>query len=414
MTLPAGLHDWNAAAAPAAVPVAELNDETLRDGLQSPSAIDPPADAKLRLLHLMVELGIEAATIGFPATGPRMLRQCRALAQEAASQRLPIALNCVARTLVADVEPVAALQQEIGVPIEAGIFIGGSPARQAAEGWTLDEMRRRVAETVAFAVQRGVAVMFVAEDASRTPPATLEALFGEAVAAGARRLVLTDTTGHATPEGTRALVRWVRSELPFGASVRLDWHGHRDRGLAIANSLAAIEAGVDRVHATALGVGERSGNTEMDQLLVNLRLMGRARGDLTRLPEYCKLVSHAIGVRIPANYPVVGFDAFRTGTGIHASAILKAQAQGDAVLADIMYSGVPASLFGLRQRVDVSPMSGRANVRHWLATHGYDADDVHLQQSLLNAAKRADRALSDEECEFAVRGTGKGRGHDGN
>lgn len=403
MTLPAGLHDWNTASGVPALPHVQVNDETLRDGLQSPSAIDPPGDAKVRLLHLMVELGIDAATIGFPATGPRMLAQCRLLAMEAARQKLPIALNCVARTLEQDIAPIAALQQECGVRLEVGTFIGSSPARQAAEGWTLELMQRRVDAAVGFAVREGLDVMFVTEDSTRTPPATLQALYGTAIARGARRIVVTDTTGHALPDGTATLVRWARETLIGSTGVQLDWHGHRDRGLAIANCLAAIAAGADRVHGTALGVGERCGNAEMDQLLVNLRLMGRTAGDFTRLPEYCRLVSHTIGVRIPSNYPVIGTDAFRTATGIHASAILKALARGDQALADLVYSSVPASLFGLKQRVDVSPMSGLSNVRHWLAAHGHDPADETLQHALLTAAKRADRVLNNEECEFALR-----------
>jgi len=403
MTAPVGSHDWNAVAGPPALPPVEVNDETLRDGLQSPSAIDPPMDAKVRLLHLMVDLGIDAVTLGFPAIGPRMLTQCRTLAQEVARQKLPIRLNCVARTLEADIVPIARLQQECGVPIEVGTFIGASPARQAAEGWTLDAMLRRAEAAVCVAVREGLEVMFVTEDSMRTPPATLEALYALAIRHGARRIVVTDTAGHALPAGAGALVRWTRDTVIRDSGVKLDWHGHRDRGLAVANALAATAAGADRVHGTALGVGERCGNAEMDQLLVNLRLLGRTAGDFTRLPEYCKLVSHTIGVRIPANYPVVGIDAFRTGTGIHASAILKAMARGDQVLADQLYSAVPAAMFGLRQRVNVSPMSGLSNVRHWLATHGHDGDDPDLQHALLTAAKRADRALNDEECEFALR-----------
>lgn len=402
MTAAAGTPDWNGVPAAAFAHV-QLNDETLRDGLQGPSAIDPPTDAKIRLLHLMVQLGVEAATLGFPAAGPRMRTQCRALAREAADEALPIALSCVARALPADLEPIAALQQECGRPIEATIVLGSSPARIAAEGWTADGMRRQLAAALQAAAQAGVPTAFMLEDAARTPPETLAPLCREAIAQGARRLVLADSAGHALPHGAAALVRWVRAEVIGGADVALDWHGHRDRGLGVANSLAAAEAGADRLHGTALGVGERAGNTEMDQLLVNLRLLGRTRGDLVRLPEYCRLVSHTLGVRIPAHYPVAGSDAFRVSTGIHAAALLKAIGRGDQALADQLLGAVPPSLFGLAQRVEVSPMSGRASIRHWLATHGHDPDDARLQQALLVAAKRADRALSTEECEFALR-----------
>lgn len=405
MTAPPSLYDWNAAA-PGAVPPpgVAVNDETLRDGLQSPSAVDPSTDTKLRLLHLMVDLGIDAVTAGFPATGQRMGAQCRILAREVAEQRLPIAVNCVARCLPEDIAPIARLQQDAGIRLEVGAFIGTSAPRLIAEGWTPDFLRARVDEAVRFAVREGLGVMFVAEDATRTEPEILRLVYTTALEAGATRLVLTDTTGHATPAGAAALVRWVREQVVRDAAVGLDWHGHRDRGLALPNALAAAAAGADRVHATALGVGERCGNTEMELLLVNLRLFGRARGDLTKLPLYCRTVSQGMGVRVPATYPVVGRDAFRTATGIHASAILKARAMGAPELAELVYASLPASMFGLEQTIELSPMSGMANVRYWLTTHGYDPADEAVASALLDAAKRADRILTDEECERAVLG----------
>ncbi|HEV2130078.1 MAG TPA: hypothetical protein VGR27_03190, partial [Longimicrobiaceae bacterium] len=163
------------------------------------------------------------------------------------------------------------------------------------------------------------------------------------------------------------------------------------------NALAAIEEGVHRVHGTGLGVGERCGNTEMDLLLVNLKLLGLHDWDLSKLPEYVYLVAEACQVPLPFNWPVFGEDAFRTGTGVHAAAIIKAEAKGDAWLADRIYSGVPAGLFGLGQRIEISPMSGLSNVRYWLAHQGYDTADEGLCQHVFDAAKRADHTFSDAE-----------------
>ncbi|HEX5385910.1 MAG TPA: LeuA family protein [Gemmatimonadales bacterium] len=400
------IHDWNGERppSPAAVRCPALNDETLRDGLQSPSAIDPGPDLKLRLLHLMAELGIGAVTLGYPAAGPRMLAQTRLLASEIARARLPLAGNCAARTLEADLAPIAAVQAETGVALEAAAFIGTSGVRMAAEGWTLGGMVGALERAVRFAVGQGLAVMFVAEDASRAAPATLRTLGRAAVQCGARRICLADTAGSATPEGVRRLVQFVREEVvaPSPEPVGIDWHGHRDRGLALANCLAAIDAGADRVHATALGTGERAGNAEMELLLANLGLRGCTYGDLTRLPEYCITAARAMGVAIPANHPVVGGDAFRTASGVHAAAVLKALGRGDDALADALYSSLPAREFGLAQRIAISPMSGKSNVRHWLAMHGYDAGDSALIAALLAAAKAADHALADAECEAAV------------
>jgi 2-isopropylmalate synthase len=396
------IHDWNTAGASvdyARLRPVELDDETLRDGLQCPSVTDPPIAAKIEILHLMCELGIHTADIGLPGAGPRAEADVRALAREIADARLPIGANCAARTVRADVEPIARIVQETGLPIEACTFIGSSPIRQYAEDWTLERMLAATEDAVRFAVGEGLSVMYVTEDTTRARPDTLKALYTLAIECGAARVCLADTVGHATPAGVRELVRFIRTEViePTGRDVRIDWHGHRDRGLGIANTLAAIEEGVDRVHATAIGIGERVGNTEMDLLLVNLRLLGMHRGDLSRLPDYVAAVSRATGVPVPPSYPVFGEDAFRTGTGVHAAAIIKAQQKGDDWLVDRVYSGVPAGDFGLQQRIEISHVSGMSNVRHWLASHGHDAHDDALAQHVFELAKRTSRVLTDDE-----------------
>jgi len=397
------IYDWNNAGGPnggfdwtrARV---DLNDETLRDGLQSPSVTDPSLDVKKRLLHLMADLGIVAADIGLPGAGPRVVEQVRALATEIRDHKLPIFPNCAARTVVADVEPIVRIADEVGIKIEAATFIGSSPIRQYAEDWTLDRILKASEEAVTYAVKHGLPVMYVTEDTTRARPETLKALYGAAINCGAQRLCLADTVGHATPDGVKALVGFVKKEIVQKNNVKIDWHGHRDRGMGLINCLAAIEAGVDRVHATALGVGERVGNAEMDLLIVNLRLLGAHQGDIRKLPEYCRLVADAVGVPIPVNYPVIGTDAFRTGTGVHAAAIIKAKKKGHNWLADRVYSSVPAEEFGFEQRIEISPVSGLSNVKYWLERHGYDPNDESACRTLFEAAKRTDRVLSDEEC----------------
>jgi 2-isopropylmalate synthase len=405
------IYDWNTTGDAFDYPARsaiELDDETLRDGLQSPSVIDPPIEQKLEILHLMAGLGIHTADIGLPGAGPRAVADVRALAREIAQQRLPIAANCAARTVVADVEPIVRISQEAGIPIEACTFIGSSPIRLYAEDWTLERMLRVSEEAVRFAVKEGLPVMYVTEDTTRARPEVLKELYSNAIRWGVRRVCLADTVGHATPAGVRQLVRFVREEVvrPSGEDVKIDWHGHRDRGLGLANTFAAIEAGVDRVHGTALGIGERVGNTEMDLLLVNLKLLGLHSADLSTLPRYCETVSRATGVTIPPNYPVFGVDAFRTGTGVHAAAIIKARQKGDEWLADRVYSAVPAALFGRRQEIEISHVSGMSNVKFWLAEHGYDADNDKLCQQVFDLAKRTNRALTDREIEDCCRGIG--------
>ena len=401
------IHDWNLVGDDfdwASCRV-QLNDETLRDGLQCPSVTDPPLEAKKRLLHLMVDLGIASADIGLPGAGPRARADTLALAKEIVAHGLKLEPNCAARTVLADMRPVAEISQEAGIAIEAATFIGSSPIRQYAEDWTLDRMLKASEEAVTFAVREGLPVMFVTEDTTRAAPETLKALYGNAIRWGARRLCLADTVGHATPGGVKALVSFVREEIiaASGEDVKLDWHGHRDRGLGLANSLAAIMAGVDRVHGTALGIGERVGNAEMDLLLINLKLLGTHAGDLSRLAEYCRVVSEGCRVPIPPSYPVLGEDAFRTGTGVHAAAIIKARTKGHAWLADRIYSGVPAGDFGLAQRIEISHVSGLSNVKFWLAEHGFDAEDEALCQRIFAAAKRTSRVLRDEEIRALIR-----------
>jgi 2-isopropylmalate synthase len=396
------IFDWNAANDAVdyrGLRPVELDDETLRDGLQCPSVTDPTVAQKIEILHLMCELGIHTADIGLPGAGPRAESDVRALAAEIALNRLPIAANCAARTVRADITPIARITQETGVPIEACTFIGSSPIRQYAEDWTLDRMLKTTEDAVRYAVAEGLSVMYVTEDTTRARPETLQALYTLAIDCGATRICLADTVGHATPNGVRQLVRFIREQViaPSGREVRLDWHGHRDRGLGLANTLAAIEEGVDRVHGTGLGIGERVGNTEMDLLLINLKLLGMHHGDVSRLHDYVRAVSRATGVPIPPSYPCFGADAFRTGTGVHAAAIVKAKQKGDDWLVDRVYSGVPAALFGLRQRIEISHVSGMSNVKHWLAEHGYDAGDEALCTHVFALAKRTNRVLTDAE-----------------
>ena len=382
----------------------QLDDETLRDGLQSPSVLDPSITDKIEILNLMAKLGIDTANIGLPGAGPRAVADVRALALEIAKNQLSIGANCAARTVRADIEPIARIAQEAGIPIEACTFIGSSAVRQYAEDWTLDKMLRATEDAVTFAVAEGLPVMYVTEDTTRARPEVLKQLYTLAIDCGAVRLCIADTVGHATPAGVRQLVRFVREQIiqPTGKSVKIDWHGHRDRGFGLANTFAAIEAGADRVHGSALGIGERVGNTEMDLLLVNMRLLGMRENDLTALPRYCELVSRATGVPIPATYPVFGSDAFRTGTGVHAAAIIKAQAKGESWLADLVYSGVPASFFGRRQLIEISHVSGMSNVKYWLRENGFDADDDALCKRVFELAKTTDHTLTEAEIRGAL------------
>jgi len=300
--------------------------------------------------------------------------------------------------MIRDVEPILRISEQTGIPIEACLFIGSSPIRQYAEGWDEEFLLRQSAEAIEYAVSRGLPVMYVTEDTSRARPETIRALYGEAVRLGASRVCVTDTVGHATPDGTAKLLSHVRQVLDEagGQNVGIDWHGHRDRGLGLANCLVAYRAGATRVHGCALGIGERSGNAEIDLLLVNMKLLGWIDRDLTRMAEYCRVVAEATGVPIPSNYPVIGDDAFETATGVHAAAVIKAYNKGDDRLADRIYSGVTAGEFGFRQKIRIGPMSGRSNVIFWMREKGIEPDDERVDR-IFDAAKQSDRLLEDDE-----------------
>lgn len=393
------IHDWNRDPAPSFE--IQLDDETLRDGLQSPSAKNPSLDEKLELVTLMDRLGIHTANVGLPGASAKareeILTLCRAMTG------MSITPNVACRTLISDIAPAAEMAQETGAPVEVCAFIGSSPIRQYAEGWELEKMVQLSRDAVAFCTKEELPCMFVTEDTTRANPETIRALYTAAIEAGAKRICVCDTCGHVTPSGVHRLISFVKGIVDeIGVDVGIDWHGHRDRGLGLANALAAIEAGATRIHASAMGVGERTGNVEMDLLLANLKLLGWFKGDLTLLGEYVEKSAQYVGLPKMPNYPIFGKDAFETSTGVHAAAVIKAFKLGDQWLANRVYSGVPADLFGLEQSIAVGPMSGKSNVIWVLEAHGVEATEDRIER-VITAAKSSSRQLTDEEVVRAAR-----------
>lgn len=391
------IYDWNTVDPAPARGAVQLDDETLRDGLQSPSVRTPSIEDKVRILHLINALGIDTANIGLPGAGPHVAADVERLAREIVDNRLAVRANCAARTVIADIEPIARISQKVGLAIECCAFIGSSPIRVYTEDWTLDRLVALTEEAITFAVKEGLPVMYVTEDTTRADPDSLRRLYSAAIRAGASRVCIADTVGHATPAGAAAVTRFIKSVVDdCGGGVGIDWHGHRDRDLAVANSFAAWEAGASRLHGAALGIGERVGNTPMDTLLVNLVLMGARQADLTHLSAYGALVAEACGVPMPPNYPILGRDAFRTATGVHAAAVIKAYRKQDPALVDAVYSGIPASLIGRTQEIEVGPMSGKSNVIYWLEARGHEASEARVER-IFAAAKRAQGVLTEGE-----------------
>jgi len=382
-----------------------LFDETLRDGLQNPSVEDPGIEDKLQILHLMEDLVIDEADIGLPGSSKRAFEDVLRMCKEVVDCKMRIRIAAAGRTVVGDITPMIEVSQRAGLPIEVYAFIGSSPIRQYVEQWDVSLIAKRSAEAIDVAVKAGLPVCYVTEDTTRSRPEVLTTLFRAAIDHGATRLCLSDTVGHATPDGVRNLVQFTRGVIAgTGATVGVDWHGHNDRGFALENAIWALEFGADRVHATALGIGERVGNAAMELLLMNLRLLGQlpAERDLTKLVEYCETVARAVHWQVPLNYPLVGRDAFRTATGVHAAAIVKAMQKDDVWLADRVYSGVPAGMFGRHQEICIGFMSGASNVGFWLRQRGIEPSE-DLVAAILQAAKGTTHILHDEEVMAVVR-----------
>ena len=385
----------------------DLFDETLRDGIQSPSVTDPSIEQKFEILHLMESLGVAEADLGLPGAGKRAYDDVTALVQEISRSKLKIKAAAAGRTMVRDIQPISDIVQKTGVPIEVYAFIGSSPIRLFAEDWDVGTLMGHIEDSIKFSVKEGLEFCLVTEDTIRSRPEVLDPLFRRAIDLGATRLCLCDTVGHATPDGIRNLFDWTHSLLRGAGAehVKLDWHGHNDRGLGVTNAIIAIEAGADRVHGTGLGVGERVGNASIDQILLNLKLLGEWDNDLSDMLMYCQAVSRACHVEIPYNYPIAGRDAFRTGTGVHAAAIIKAHKKGDQYLADRVYSGVPAGMFGRHQEIEIGHMSGLSNVEFWLEQRRLPTDEV-LVKAIFDKAKSINRVLSEDEIMNVVRQAG--------
>jgi len=386
----------------------EIHDETLRDGIQNPSVTDPGIGDKLEILHLLDEIGVYSCDVGLPGAGQRAFEDVLRLCREVRDHKLSIRPCCAGRTLVSDIKPIVEVSQQAGIPVEVMTFIGSSPIRQLAEDWSPKTILDRAVAAIDFAVAEGLPVTFVTEDTTRSRPDLLTDLFRAAIDHGASRLCLCDTVGHATPDGVHNLIRFTRHVIEgSGADVKIDWHGHNDRGLGLVNTIFALEYGADRVHGCVLGVGERVGNAPLDLVLINLKLLGELGDqDLSKLSALCQRVSKATRFPIPINYPVMGEDAFRTATGVHAAAIIKAKEKGDDFLADRVYSGVPAGMFGRQQEICIGPMSGASNVLFWLKTRGVDTTEG-VVDAILKVAKQSDHNLSDEEVRAVIERHGR-------
>jgi 2-isopropylmalate synthase len=391
------IYDWNIDPTYKTVKPIQLCDETLRDGLQGNLPRLPSVDEKLNLLARADRLGLSEACVGFPAQTVAY-QDALALFKGAKERRLRLPLGLVGRMVKSDIEAIASIQQASGHPAIAKLaMMGSSPMRRYVESRNLDELERLMREGVGYATQLDLPTHVSIEDVSRSEPKVIERLFSAAVESGATLVSICDTVGHITPFGTKRVVRHFRKFLnEQGYQVRLGFHGHNDRGLGVANALAAIEAGIDLIDCTVLGIGERTGNIPLDLTLVNLKIQGLWSGDISSLKDYCQEVARVCQLIIPPNYPIFGSNAFVTQAGVHASAILKAEIRGEPHIAALVYSPIDPHWVGLDYEIYVGPSSGRSNVQLLLHRKGLNVEERAIEL-ILHKARRENRILSEEE-----------------
>jgi 2-isopropylmalate synthase len=341
-------------------------DETLRDGLQGYLNRQPSIEEKIQFLEMMHSLGITDLALGFPAGNPGDMPD---LARHIIQRKFQFNPYALARIVESDIDAIDEIAQETGLSIAVMLFVGSSPIRAFVEGWDFKEKGLQVEKMIKYAHSKSLEVIFATEDTTQSQHETIERLYKTALDQGVKRLLIADTVGAAEPNDVRVIINYFKNEIMNGFSgIELDWHGHNDLGLAVANSLQAIQSGVKRVHGTVRGIGERAGNAALEQLIYNMYKHGNNRYNLQELRTYDRLVSDSTSEGdLSPRQPIVGDKIFTTRSGIHTSAILAALELGGPELADLIYSSVSAGALGREQEFELNEYSGSAGVKHELA-----------------------------------------------
>lgn len=373
-------------------------DETLRDGIQAPTVRNPPLEAKKKIVDYMVRSGVRHADLGFPGANETALNECVQLVEHIKENSHELKPAFAGRTTTSDISAISRVAELTQMNIEAYGFVAISPIRRYVQGWDISEIQSSIKTSSKECREGGSEFVLVLEDAFRCPPETLKEIYDVALESCPSRICLCDTVGAALPEGTKALIQWTAGYLQDqNGGIPLEWHGHNDRGMAVANSLAALDAGCSRVHGTILGVGERAGNAALDQLIVNLYSTTDLPENLKPLVDYADFAQEELAVNLPYNYPALGRDVFKTSAGVHAAAILKAHKSGNSILKDMVYSSVVASQLGREQEVLIDEVAGANNVEYWFLSQGRTDFTKEKSEAILREAKSRKGFLSDEE-----------------
>ena len=354
------LYSWNALNR-ANISNVKIEDD-IRDALQSVRTVQPLLSERKALLDLSAKVGIQYSFLGFPAASQNETNLVTALVKHIADEKIPIEPVLMARALENDVKRIIEIQNETSYAVAADIFINTSALRLKIEGWTLDTIINKIKKSHHLSVNNNLKYRISLEDSARTAPDSIEILIKEIINLGIKTIVLCDTVGDCLPSGASNLTSFVMDIISKeNVDVEIGWHGHNDKGLSLANALASVEAGATIISGTFTGIGERTGNIPLEQIIYILSQNGNQLYDLKYLKPLCDMLSATTKTKIPYSLPIIGKDAFSTSTGTHVAAIYKAKEFGQS-FEDLMYSGVAASDLERRQTLLIGPNSGRSAI----------------------------------------------------
>jgi isopropylmalate/homocitrate/citramalate synthase len=356
-------------------------EETLRDGEQTPGVFFT-VDEKLKIAKMLDDMGVGIMDVGIPVVSKEEFKAVKAIAEEG----LKATIIGAARTVKSDIDACV----DAGVD-ETSIFIACSDLHLK---YKLQMSREKVleisVESCQYAKDHGLDVSFVTEDTVRADLDFVTQLYNACTEAGAQRAVLCDTVGVMTPSAIRWWIGEIKNRFK---PVQLSFHGHNDFGMAVANSLAAVECGVEVPHTTVNGIGERSGNASFEELVMGLEMLYDVRTgiDISRLYELSTMVEEISGIPLAINKPIVGYNAFSHESGIHADGVLKKT---------LTYEPIDCEKIGRTRKFIFGKHTGAAAVANKLEKGGISATPEQVTKIVEGIKERAEHKEKKEQVEF--------------
>ena len=373
-----------------------IEDDTLRDGLQSALLRIPNYFEKKELVTLAHASRIKYVMLGFPGASEDAYHECRLLVQFIRDMQWPLVPRLLGRANQSDMAAICRLQEETGVPLQADFFINICALRLKVEGWNLATITQMIHQASEQLDRHGVSYSISLEDATRSDTSIIEKMLCTIVNTKAIAIVLCDTVGACLPSGVANLLRFVKKTIAaHNSHIFQWWHGHNDRGLALANALCALDHGIDGISGTFLGIGERSGNICIEQIMLHLNQYYGSAYCLDSARQYCSLLSRYTEYTMPINQPLFGNQSFTTTAGTHIRALEKAKRFGTGAH-DLLYSSVAAHDLGRQQQIMLGPMSGRSAVKSVLEQIGESYDEKKIS-TLFNYFKKIQKPITVQE-----------------